>query len=402
VTNRTRQAEKTAPKEMDGGSSSCADGNQSLCSPSDKLCVNLRADENPIVNRQRSERGKQNKSARRWRLSPETLFVGVDIGGTKVAAGLVDAAGGKICAQVRTPMAACGKAQDGLAAVKTAIDLLLKNTQTKVRDVRGIGVCAPGPLDPSAGVIVNPPNVPCWRDFPLAAEVRKLYGVSVKLDNDANAAGLAETIWGAGRGYGNVFYVTIGTGIGTGIVLDGKILHGRTGAAGEGGHVSIDYRGPKCACGKRGCIETLAAGPAIAKAAQAKLSERPGDSRVLLELAGGKNEAVTSELVGQAFAKGDGVAKQVLEQTVQYLAYWLGNVIDLLEPEVVIIGGGVSLMLRPFFSELSRKLPAHCENQRAGETPIVAAHYGEDAGVIGGAALCLDARDLALVRRVKS
>jgi glucokinase len=343
-----------------------------------------------IVKRKKPKSRKQRKSpAERW-VSSESLLIGVDIGGTKVAAGLVDTATGQIRAQVRTPMAASGKAEDGLASVKTAVDLLLKNTATDLRDVQGIGVCAPGPLDPAAGMIVNPPNVTCWRNFPLAAQVSKLYRVAVKLDNDANAAGLAETVWGAGHGYKNVFYVTIGTGIGTGIVLDGKILHGRTGAAGEGGHVSIDYRGPKCACGKRGCIETLAAGPAIAKAARARLGERPGESSILLQLAGGKIGAVTSEMVGQAFANGDRVATEVLERTVEYLSCWLGNVVDLLEPEIVIVGGGVSLMLRPFFGELRKKLPACCENQRAGETPIVASHYGEDAGIAGGAALCLD------------
>jgi glucokinase len=335
-------------------------------------------------------RRQQKKPAAQRQVSPERLLIGVDIGGTKVAVGLVDAAIGQIRAQVRTPMAGNGTPQDGLAAVTTAIDLLLKNTKMDLRDVRGIGVCAPGPLDPTAGVIVNPPNVPCWRNFPLAAGVSRLYRVAVKLDNDANAAGLAETIWGAGRGHKNVFYVTIGTGIGTGIVLEGKILHGRTGAAGEGGHVSIDYQGPKCACGKRGCIETLAAGPAIAKAARAQMAARPGDASLLLQLAAGKIDAVTSEMVGQAFAKGDRLAKEVLEQTVEYLAHWLGNVIDLLEPEVVIVGGGVSLMLRPFFVELRRKLPAYCENQRANETPIVASHYGDDAGIAGGAALCLE------------
>jgi glucokinase len=346
-----------------------------------------------IVKRKKAGNSEKSKPAARPRVSRESLLIGVDIGGTKVAAGLVDAATGEIRAQSRTPMAASGTAQDGLTSVNTAIGLLQKKTKTDLRDVRGIGVCAPGPLDPAAGVIVNPPNVPCWRDFPLAAEISKLYPVAVKLDNDANAAGLAETIWGAGRGYRNVFYVTIGTGIGTGIVLDGKILHGRTGAAGEGGHVSIDYRGPQCACGKRGCIETLAAGPAIAKAARARLAERPADASVLLQMAGGQIDAVTSEMVGQAFAKGDRVAQEVLQKTVEYLSHWLGNVIDLLEPEVVIVGGGVSLMLRPFFAELRKKLPACCENQRAGETPLVASHYGENAGIAGGAALCLEGQD---------
>jgi glucokinase len=101
--------------------------------------------------------------------------------------------------------------------------------------IRGVGICAPGPLDPKTGVVINPPNLPCWRNFPLAA-VAQIYRVRVKVDNDVNAAGFAETLWGSGRGYRNVFYVTIGAGIGTAILLDGRIYHGRTGAAGEGGH----------------------------------------------------------------------------------------------------------------------------------------------------------------------
>ena len=336
---------------------------------------------------QRMQRKKSSPTSRKS--SSKNLVIGVDIGGTKVAAGLVDLRNGEIRTQVRTPMVASGSASEGLAAVKKGIDLLLEKAALKIRDVQGVGLCAPGPLDPKAGVIINPPNVLCWRNFPLAKEISKAYGISVKLDNDANAAGLAETIWGAGRGYRNVFYATIGTGIGTGIVLDGKILHGRTGAAGEGGHVSIDYRGPQCGCGKPGCIEVLASGPAIARAARAQLEKRPGDSSVLLSLAGGDVNAVTGEMVGQAFAKGDRVAKEVLDQTGDYLSFWLGNVIDLLEPEVIVIGGGVSLMLRRFFKEMSLRL--RCENQRGSEIPILPSHYGDDAGIAGGAAICVDA-----------
>ena len=122
-------------------------------------------------------------------------------------------------------------------------------------------------------MVINPPNLPGWHNFPLAEEIRKLYpDARVKIDNDANAAALAEAKWGAGRGYRNVFYATIGTGIGTGFVIDDKVYHGRTGLATEGGHVGVDVHGPLCACGKRGCIETLAAGPAIARRARAKLA----------------------------------------------------------------------------------------------------------------------------------
>lgn len=318
----------------------------------------------------------------------ETLVIGGDIGGTKVAAGIVNCATGEIQERTRTPMPTSGSAEDGLAAVEAAIEQLLHRATPEARKIRAIGLCAPGPLDPRTGVIINPPNVPCWRNYPLAQRVSKIYQLPVQLDNDANAAALAETIWGAGRGYQNAFYATIGTGIGTGIVLGGKILHGRTGAAGEGGHVSIDFRGARCACGKRGCIEALAAGPAIARAAQAELEKRPRDSGILVSLCNGKPCEVTSEMVGQAFAKGDRIARDVLNQTIEYLAHWLGNIIDLLEPEIIVIGGGVSTMLKPFLEKISERLPGCCENQRAREIPIVPARFGENAGIAGAAALC--------------
>src|SRR5258708_15053349 len=162
-------------------------------------------------------------------------FIGVDVAGTKVAAGLVGPAG-EITNQFRIPMVATD-AIAGLAAVTTAIDAV-RAASTRDSEFRksisAIGICAPGPLNPQTGVVINPPNLPGWRNFPLAAEISKAYRVLVRVDNDANAAALAEALWGAGRGYRNVFYVTIGTGIGTGIVFDRRIYHGRTGAAGEG------------------------------------------------------------------------------------------------------------------------------------------------------------------------
>ena len=138
----------------------------------------------------------------------------------------------------------------------------------------GIGICAPGPLNPKTGVVLNPPNLPGWRDIELAKLVEKEFGVPAKLENDANAAGLAEVLFGAAVGYKDVFYVTVSTGIGTGIIINRKIYHGKNGIAGEGGHVSIDYRSPyRCGCGTYGCIEALAAGPAMARRARVMLEQ---------------------------------------------------------------------------------------------------------------------------------
>jgi len=315
------------------------------------------------------------------------LVVGVDVGGTKVAAGLVNR-NGEIKTQIRTPMVADGTAADGLAAVVSAIDLLFSHDAKARPLIRGIGICSPGPLDPATGVVVNPPNLPCWRNFPLAAELEKIYRAAVKVENDANAAALAEACWGSGRGYRHIFYTCIGTGIGTGAVIDGRIYNGRTGAALEGGHMSIDYDGPRCGCGKPGCIEILAAGPAIARRARAKLATGQNPRSSMLDLAHGNVDAVTSEIVGQAYAAGDLLAKQTLQETVKLLSLWLSNIVDLAEPDVIIIGGGVAAMLNPFFGDISEWLVEYCVNSRCQEIPLLKAHYGADAGIAGGAALC--------------
>jgi glucokinase len=313
-----------------------------------------------------------------------SVVVGVDIGGTKVAAGLVDSHG-EIRARSRTPMVADDAAL-GLAAVSAAIANLIPPSGGP-QQMPDIGICAPGPLNPLTGVIINPPNLPGWHNFPLADEVRRIYShARVKIDNDANAAALAEAKWGAGRGYRNVFYATIGTGIGTGIVFDGRIYHGRTGSAAEGGHMGVDANGPLCPCGKRGCIEVLAAGPAIARRARQKLQENP--KSVLLEMAGGNPQAITSEMVAKAQAVGDPAAKAVLMETLDLLAYWLGNIVDFLEPDVIVIGGGVSTMLAPFLDEIRKRWKGACLNPYPQDIPVVLAHYKEDAGIAGAAALC--------------
>ncbi len=311
----------------------------------------------------------------------EHLYVGVDIGGTKVAAGVVDPSG-HILSHVRVPMSSHSSAEAGLQAVLNAIDQATSGSSK----IAGIGICSPGPLDPATGIILNPPNLPCWRKFRLAEAVQKAYPVAVKVDNDGNAAALAETRWGAARGYKNVFYATIGTGIGTGIVFDETIFHGRTGAAGEGGHNSIDYRGPICGCGKPGCIEVLASGNAIARRARERITA--GAASTMVEIAGGNIDAIRGETVGKAFLAGDPFAKELILETIQMLAVWLANMIDLLDPEVIVLGGGAATLYQPFYEELRERIAQLTVNPRSAEVPVLSARYGADSGVAGGAALC--------------
>lgn len=308
-------------------------------------------------------------------------YLGVDIGGTKVASGLVDASG-HILRRARVPMNARGNAAAGLASVEAAIDAMLAG-----RRVAAIGISSPGPLDPRLGLVLNPPNLPCWKDFALAAAVKRRYHLPTQLDNDANAAALAEARWGAGRGYGIVFYATLGTGIGAGLVLDGKIYHGRTGAAVEGGHVALDPHGPRCGCGKRGCIEALASGPALARRAQRVARREPRRAALLRRLAQGG--AIQSEHVAEAWRGGDRLAAAILQETAGLLAMWLGTIVDVLEPEVIIFGGGMGKLMAAWFPYIRKRLDEFTINPRAGEIPLRPARYGADAGIAGGAALCL-------------
>src|ERR1700730_6350996 len=312
---------------------------------------------------------------------PKDFTLGVDVGGTKVAAGLVDAKG-TILFQSRVAMPAREDATAGCDALEREINAVFEAQPQARAAITGIGICAPGPLDPIRGVVLNPPNLPCWRNFPLAAEVRRAFHVCAKVDNDANAAALAEAVWGAGVGFRNVLYATLGTGMGTGIIFDRRIYHGRTGSAAEGGHATIDYNGPRCGCGKRGCIEALCSGPAIVLRARARLAESNTTSR-MRDL-----KTLTAENVAEAFHSGDAIAREVLETTSDLLTVWLGNMIDLLEPDGVIFGGGVAHLMSEFFTHMRSELPTWCINARCTEIPLVLAKYGSDAGIAGAAALC--------------
>lgn len=313
------------------------------------------------------------------------IYLGIDVGGTKVAAGLVNAAG-EVLYKTRVPMEAQGDAGAGLASVRSAIDESRRTNPS--RSIAGIGICSPGPLDPLTGVVINPPNLPCWRNFPLADEVAKAYGLPVRVDNDANAAALAETIWGAARGFRNVFYATLGTGIGTGIIFDGKIYHGRTGAAAEGGHMTIDHHAARCGCGKRGCIEALASGPAIATRAR-EMAVKATSGTKMLEMGTGDAAGITAEIVGKAWRAGDLLATEVLRETADLVTIWLGNIIDVLEPDVMVMGGGVAELMSNWFPHIRKHLPEWSINQRCSEIPLKLAHYSADAGIAGAAALCL-------------
>jgi glucokinase len=264
--------------------------------------------------------------------------IGVDIGGTKIAVGRVNDRVEVLCSQVVETRAGEGL-EASLRQVCRAIEELL------TPDVSAIGICAPGPLDPRSGVVLNPPNLPGWVNIPLAQIIAEKFARPVRLENDCNAAGLAEARYGAARGCTQVFYAGVGTGVGTGIILNGDIYHGAHGAAGEGGHVTIDYRSPiVCGCGVAGCIEAMASGTAIER------------------------------------------HKLDLEETAERLGAWLGAMVSLLDPEIIVIGGGVARMGEPLFGRLRSIVPRKTINPH--RPPIVPAQF--DSGIVGAAAVALE------------
>lgn len=315
-------------------------------------------------------------------------IIGIDVGGTKVAGGVLNLKG-RLERRFVLPTLAGEGFVVSYGQVLKVIEQLLEHAGGK-ENVLGIGICAPGPLNPKTGLVINPPNLPGWRNIHLARLVEKKYGVPTKVENDANAAGLAEVLFGAAVGYRDIFYVTVSTGIGTGIIINKKIYHGKNGIAGEGGHVSIDYHSPyRCGCGTYGCIEALAAGPAMARRAQVRLLEEHNAPSLLREMTHGHISQITPRLIEEAMRKGDEVAREIIEESGFFLGVWLAGMITLLDPEAIVIGGGVAKIGKPLFDRIRATIPNHTINLFAKKTPVLPAKLRNNVGVFGAASVFL-------------
>jgi glucokinase len=316
--------------------------------------------------------------------------IGVDIGGTKIAVGIVNK-NGKLKQKYVVPTLANKGFQASMDQVLLAIRDIIKFSNIDKKDVEGIGVCAPGPLDPIKGIVHNPPNLPGWKEVPLADIIRKRFRKRTKLENDANAAGMAEVIWGAAKGYKHVFYVTVSTGIGTGVIIDGRIYHGKNGMAGEGGHATISYndKGAVCNCGNIGCIEALASGPNTVKRLLKKLKKNPRIKTSIMDMVDGELSRMTMVDIGEAAREGDKVALETIKEEGKLLGVWLGSMISLLDPEIIVIGGGVSLLGGLLFKEIRSTIPSRTLNIFAKKTPVVQAKLKRDVGIFGAASVLM-------------
>ncbi len=311
--------------------------------------------------------------------------IGIDVGGTNVKIALVDD-NGKIIYSNSVPTYAKMGYEYTVNNMKQAIKDLMKETNTTPSDIEGIGFDFPGQVDCKTGVVKLAPNIPGWVNVPIAQMIEDEFHIPTRIDNDVRCAALGELKFGAGRGCENFICITVGTGIGSGIVINGKVVRGATNAAGELGHIKLQMNGgPICGCGDTGCLEAFASGPAIVAMAQEYI--KGGKSTKFREMAAVEGGEITPYMVAKAAEEGDPVAKRIFEIVGEYIGIGLTSVINLLNPERVIIGGGVAesgeLLLGPIRKTIKERAMVVAGNA----VEIVPAQLGNSAGVIGASML---------------
>lgn len=315
-------------------------------------------------------------------------IVGVDLGGTNIVVGVLPFGGGDVLALRSAPTEAARGAKfvvDRITSmIEEAIAKVIAEHGGSRADFCGVGIGSPGPLDRKTGVVINTPNLG-WRNFPLRDLISNAVGLPATLDNDANCATYGEWWLGAGRGVDTLVGLTLGTGIGGGIVLNGEIYHGVSDAAGEIGHMTIDSTGRKCKCGNYGCLEAYASGPAIALRAVEGIEA--GAETVLPDLVNGKLEDITAATVYEAVVLGDPYANEVMKETAKFLGAGVANIINVLNPAMVVIAGGVTRAGDHLFVPLRAEVRKRAFRSAEEACQIVSGQLPGTAGVIGAAAV---------------
>jgi glucokinase len=317
-------------------------------------------------------------------------IVGVDLGGTNIVVGALPLDGGG--GQVLALRSVATDAQRGAKYVVDRIIGLIAETMDQVLaeqggsrdDFAGVGIGSPGPLNRATGTVINTPNLG-WRNFPLRDLIANAVGLPATLDNDANCATYGEWWQGAGREVDTLVGLTLGTGIGGGIVLNGEIFHGASDAAGEIGHMTIEANGRKCKCGNYGCLEAYASGPAIALRAAEGLEA--GAESLLPALVNGRLEDITAATVYEAVVLGDPYANEVMRETAKILGAGIANMINVLNPEMVVIAGGVTRAGDHLFTPLRAEVRRRAFKSAQEACEIVSAQLPGTAGLVGAIAV---------------
>ncbi len=311
------------------------------------------------------------------------LYVGVDLGGTNIVSGVLDEDGNVVSRDKRPTMLQLGRDRSILRLIDSIRESISK-AGVKVEELSGIGIGSPGTLDPFAGVIIAPENLPDWRNVPIVEIIQKEFDVPTVLDNDANVVAVGEQWKGAGKGFDSFLCVTLGTGVGGGAICNGKLLTGFNGNAAEIGHLTVDYKGPRCNCGNYGCMELYASATAIVRRAKEKIRSENPDT-VLSEFDG-----FTAEDIHKAAKGGDRFAVEMFEETGFFLGVGLVSAINVLNVEVIAITGGMAkagdLIFEPVRETiLERGLPGVKDKVK-----VIPVELGEDAALMGAAKISID------------
>jgi glucokinase len=315
-------------------------------------------------------------------------IAGVDLGGTNIVVGLIPIEGGEVMG-LRTATT------DATRGAKSVVDRMVSMVDEAIEEVTaehgttrdavaGVGIGSPGPLDRKTGTVINTPNLG-WRNFPLRDLMANALKLPCTLDNDANCATYGEWWQGAGRGTQTLVGLTLGTGIGGGIVLNGEIFHGCSDVAGEIGHMTIDSNGRRCKCGNYGCLEQYASGPAIALRAVEGLEA--GAPSMLVDMVDGKLEDITAATVYEAVESGDPYANEVMKDTAKFLGAGVASIINVLNPEMVVIAGGVTRAGEHLFEPLRAEVRRRAFRSAQECCRIVSGTLPGTAGVVGAAAV---------------
>lgn len=313
---------------------------------------------------------------------PETrAVIGVDVGGTTTKAGIVDDTGAVLVRAERPTDRHAGT--KGIIAVVE--DLLQRRDQANV-DIAGIGIGAAGFVDAASGSITFSPNI-VYDDPHIRDALANRVGLPTVVDNDANAAAWGERLFGTARGLDHVVLLTLGTGIGSGFIVDGRLVRGASGTAAEFGHTVIDPEGPQCNCGLRGCLEQFASGTAIARMARAALEDHPRSA--VLDFAGTAS-AITAEDVARAARQLDEAARAVLRDAGRALGIGLSNAVNVFDPQVIVLAGGVVEAGEPFLGTARDQLAKMTQAQRRRPMRLDVAALGPDMGILGAAGLALE------------
>ena len=344
--------------------------------------------------------------------------VGVDIGGTQLRAAVLQ--GARLLSRVSVLTGVNPLPDNTMPRIFNVIQQALDAAQVTMNSIKGIGVAMPGPLNAHTGVTYSPPNWPAWANMPVRDIFQQRYQLPIYIENDANAAVLGEYLFGAGRGCGNMVYLTISTGIGGGVMLDGKLIEGASGTAGELGHMSIDWQGERCSCGNRGCLEYYASGAAIARIANAAIAAGQGTElqafvdtmqehlttipdRAALPAAQDTSTQplvefddladivekphVNARTVARAAEAGVPLAREIITRAGEALGAGLVNILHIFNPECIVLGGGITMM-----GDMLMEPALHIIKERAMKASSEAAHIriaelGVNTGLVGAGAL---------------